>query len=293
MTDVIIIGGGPAGVSAALYTSRAGMGTTIIHKDIGALEKAERIDNYYGTPGQTGPDLINVGLEQAAKAGADIITGEVVKIVLKFIDGHIHFQVETTGASFVAKTLLLATGASRQAPNITGLANYEMKGVSYCAVCDAFFYKGKDVAVLGSSQYALSEAAELLPHVNSLTILTNGAEPDVTMPPEVSIRKERITDIVGDTRLTGVTLEAATLPLDGLFIALGTAGATDLARKLGAFVENNAVKVNANMQTNVPALWAAGDCTGGMKQIAKAVYEGAVAGTNIVRHLRENRNETI
>jgi len=291
--DVIIIGGGPAGVSAALYTSRGGMATTIIHKGIGALEKAERIDNYYGTPGQTGPDLINAGLKQAATAGADIITGEVVKIVLKFIDGQIHFQVETADASIVAKTLLLATGANRQTPNIPGLAEYEGKGVSYCAVCDAFFYKGKNVAVLGNAQYALSEARELLPHVNSLTILTNGSELDVPMPPEVNIRKERITGIVGDTRLTGVTLESENLPLDGLFIAMGTAGATDLARKLGAFIENNAVNVNANMQTNVPALWAAGDCTGGMKQIAKAVYEGAIAGTDIVRHLRENKNETI
>ena len=288
MIDVLIIGGGPAGVSAALYTARAGMKTTIIHKDMGALEKAERVDNFYGSAGTTGRELVEAGLNQAAALGAEIVIGEVVKIVQEFSNEQPMFTVETTVKTFTAAALLLATGAGRPMPKIPGLADYEGKGVSHCAVCDAFFFRGKNVAVLGNGSYALSEAGELLPLVNSLTVLTNGKEPEAEFPPDVIIRKEKIREAVGESRLTGVALEpeGETLPLDGLFIALGTAGATDLARKIGALTEAGSVTVDKNMRTGIPGLWAAGDCTVGMKQIAKAVYEGAVAGTDMVRYLR-------
>ena len=286
MTDVIIIGGGPAGVSAALYTARAGMKTIIIHKGGGALDKAEKVDNFYGSAGVTGPTLLAAGLDHAMDMGAEVISGEVVKIQWNVLEGHFIAEAEST--TYAARALLLATGASRSIPAIPGLADYEGKGVSHCAVCDAFFYKGKDVAVLGSGAYALSEAKELLPLVKSLTFLTNGTKPSTLLPPEITVRTEKIREVLGDTRLTAITLEpdGETLPTNGLFIALGTAGATDLARKAGAFIEDNAVVTDKNMQTGVPGLWAAGDCTGGMKQIAKAVYEGAVAGTDIVRYLR-------
>ncbi|MCL2362039.1 MAG: NAD(P)/FAD-dependent oxidoreductase [Defluviitaleaceae bacterium] len=288
MTDVLIIGGGPAGVSAALYTTRAGLKTTIIHKDSGALTKAERVDNFYGNPGITGVELIAQGLAQATDVGAEVVAGEVVKISVQPNGNDLHFNVETTEKTYSSKALLLATGANRQTPNISGLADLEGKGVSHCAVCDAFFYRNKDVAVLGHSQYALSEANELLPMVKSLHLLTNGQEPDVAFPPEVIIRKEKIQKILGENKLTGGSLknEGEDLPLDGIFIALGTAGATALARKLGALTENNTVIVDENMRTNIPGLWAAGDCTPGMKQIAKAVYDGAVAGMDIVRGIR-------
>ena len=290
MTDIIIIGGGPAGVSAALYTARAGMKTIIIHKGGGALDKAEKVDNFYGSAGVSGPKLLAAGITHAADMGAEIINGEVVKILRDFQDGH--FTVETTSKSYTAQALLLATGASRSTPMIQGLAAYEGKGVSHCAICDAFFYKGKDVAVLGSGPYALSEANELLPLVKSLTILTNGIKPSIPLPPEAIVRTEKIREVLGEARLTAINLEpdGETLPINGLFIAQGIAGATDLARKAGAFTENNAVVVDKSMQTAVPGLWAAGDCTGGMKQIAKAVYEGAVAGTDIVRYLRGGTN---
>lgn len=291
MKDIIIIGGGPAGVSAALYTARAGMNTLIIHKGGGALGKAERVDNFYGNPGITGPALIQTGLAHAIDMGAGIIHGEVVKIVQNYQEGY--FTIETTSGTYTARALLLATGASRSTPAIQGLANYEGKGVSHCAICDAFFYKGKDVAVLGSGPYAVSEATELLPLVNSLTFLTNGDEPSVQLPPGANICKEKIREVTGDKRLTSVTLEpdGESLPINGIFIAIGVAGATELARKAGALIENNSVIVDKNMQTGVPGLWAAGDCTGGMKQIAKAVYEGAVAGTDIIRFLRGVTNE--
>ena len=286
MADAIIIGGGPAGVSAALYTARAGIKTMIIHKGGGALEKAERIDNFYGCGGIAGPELIKTGLAHAAAVGAEITQGEVVKIQRQAQEEH--FIIETTEASYTASALLLATGTSRLTPKLPGLAAYEGKGVSYCAVCDAFFYRGKDVAVLGGGPYALSEAKELLPHAKSITFLTNGKEPSAQLPPEATVHTQKIREIQGDTRLTGVILEpdGEALSLHGLFIALGTAGASDLARKAGAFTENGAVIVDQNMQTGVPGLWAAGDCTPGMKQIAKAVYEGVIAGTDMIKYVR-------
>ena len=288
VVDVLIVGGGPAGVSAALYTARAGIDTTIICMGIGALEKAERVDNFYGNGGITGQALVEVGLSQASDVGVEIITGEVVKIEQQNIDGEWLFSVETADASVTARALLLATGNSRAMPKIPGLIDYEGKGVSHCAVCDAFFYRGQDVAVLGSGKYALSEAKELIPLVNSLTLLTNGNELEALLPAGITVRKEKIREAIGEARLTGIVLEpdGEILPVSGLFLALGIAGATDLAYKLGAFTENNAIIVDKNMRTSVPGLWAAGDCTGGMKQIAKAVYQGAEAGTDMVRFLR-------
>ena len=294
MSDVIIIGGGPAGVSAALYTARAGFKTIIIHKCGGALEKAEKIDNFYGCAGVTGPALLEAGLNHAAEMGAKIICSEVVGIKWQEAGWTVSLAEGREDSSLTARALLLATGASRSTPAIPGLAAYEGKGVSHCAVCDAFFYKGKDVAILGSGPYAISEANELMPLVKSITFLTNGADPSVPLPPDAAVRTEIIREVTGETRLTAVNLEpdGEIVPINGLFVAQGIAGATELARKAGAFIENGAVIVDKNMQTGIPGLWAAGDCTGGIKQIAKAVYEGAAAGMDIVRYLRETVQRT-
>jgi len=287
MLDVLIIGGGPAGVSAALYTVRAGLKTTLIYKDTGALLTADVIDNYYGNPGIGGQDLVNIGLDHAKKTGVITICAEVIKVGVVPDENGLSFLVETTDASYTTRALLLATGANRQSPNINGLESLEGKGVSYCAVCDAFFYKNKDVAVLGHSQYALSEANDLLPIAKSVYVLTNGLEPDVEFPPDVVICKEKINEILGKRKVSGVSfVNTKEVSLNGIFVALGTAGATALARKLGALIENNAVVTDENMRTNIPGLWAAGDCTPGIKQIAKAVYDGMVAGMDIVRQLR-------
>jgi len=297
LTDIIIIGGGPAGVSAALYTARAGLKTIIIHKCGGALEKAERIDNYYGSSGVSGPALYEAGLAHAAEMGAEIIGGEAVSIKWNKTEWTVSLVGEGQDGPpppLTARALLLATGASRPTPAIPGLSAYEGKGVSHCAVCDAFFYKGKDVAVLGSGPYAVSEASELMPLVKSLIFLTNGTEPSAPLPPEANVRKEKIREVQGEARLNAIVLEpdGEVMPINGLFIAEGTASATELARKAGAFAEDGAVVVDKNMQTGVPGLWAAGDCTVGMKQIAKAVYEGAAAGMDMVRYIRKAKDDT-
>ena len=168
------------------------------------------------------------------------------------------------------------------------LAGLEGHGVSWCAVCDAFFYRGKDVAVLGSGEYALHEVQALLPVAHSVTLLTGGAPLTAQFPPEVAVRTEVVEAILGEERVTGVQLkDGGTLEVSGVFVALGVAGSTALARKLGAEVNGSRIVVDDHMQTSLPGLYAAGDCTGGLLQVAKAVYEGAVAGTEAAKALRK------
>ena len=168
------------------------------------------------------------------------------------------------------------------------LAGLEGHGVSYCATCDAFFYRGRDVAVLGSGEYALHEVQALLPVAHSVTLLTGGAPLTAQFPPEVAVRTEAVEAILGEERVTGVQLKnGGTLEVSGVFVALGVAGSTALARKLGAEVNGSRIVVDDHMQTSLPGLYAAGDCTGGLLQVAKAVYEGALAGTEAAKALRK------
>ena len=285
MANVVIIGSGPAGVSAALYTARAGIDTTVLTKGPGALARAEGIENYYGVPGPvSGAELERRGIEGARAVGVKFVEAEAVG--LTFTD---KLTVETLAGDWPADAVILATGAARTAPPLPGLRELEGRGVSYCATCDAFFYRGKDVAVLGSGEYALHEAAALLPLAKSVTLLTGGAPLTAAFPPEVAVRTEKVEAILGDAgKVSGVRLAGGeTLAAEGVFVALGVAGSTALARKMGAEVDGSRVVVDDKMMTTIPGLFAAGDCTGGLLQVAKAVYEGAVAGNEAAKVLRK------
>ena len=286
MAKVVIIGSGPAGVSAALYTARAGIDTTVLTRGPGALARAEGIENYYGVPGPvSGAELERRGIEGAKAVGVQFVEAEAVG--LTFTD---KLTVETLSGDYPADAVILATGASRAAPPIPGLKALEGHGVGYCATCDAFFYRGKDVAVLGSGEYALHEASALLPLAKSVTLLTGGAPLSAEFPPEIALCTEKVEAILGEEagKVTGVRLAGGReLPLDGVFVALGVAGSTALARKMGAEVDGNRIVVDEHMMTTVPGLFAAGDCTGGLLQVAKAVYEGAMAGNEAAKALRK------
>ena len=285
MPDLVIVGSGPAGVSAALYAARAGVRTTVLTKGPGALDRAELIQNYYGfSEPISGAELERRGIEGAKALGVNFVTAEAVG--LTYTD---KLTVETLAGEFPADAVILATGASRAAPKIPGLVGLEGHGVSYCATCDAFFYRGKDVAVLGNGEYALHEVQALLPVVKSVTLLTNGSPLTAQFPPEVALHPEKIDAILGEERVTGVQLNGGGIvELSGVFVALGVAGSTALARKLGAEVGGNRIVVDPRtMQTTLPGLYAAGDCTGGLLQVAKAVYEGALAGTEAAKALRK------
>lgn len=171
MSNIVIIGSGPAGVSAALYTARAGVDTTVLTRGPGALDRAELIQNYYGFAASiSGAELERQGIEGAKAVGVKFVTTEAVG--LTYTD---KLTVETLDGDYPADAVILATGASRATPRIPGLAGLEGHGVSYCATCDAFFYRGKDVAVVGSGEYALHEVQALLPVAASVTLLLNGA----------------------------------------------------------------------------------------------------------------------
>ena len=281
MYDVIVIGSGPAGITAAIYAKRRSLSILVISKGMGALQKAEKIDNYYGFEnGISGKELYENGIKQAKNLGIDFIEDEVINI--EYIN---QFTIETVNSKYEAKAVILATGVSRNVPNIKGIKEFEGKGVSYCAVCDSFFYKGKDVAVLGDGNYAIHEFETLKPIASSVTILTNGNTMVENRDSSIEVNSKKIREFRGDTKLEEVEFEDNTIQnLNGVFIAMGTASSSDLARKIGARIENNNIIVNKNMETTVPGLFACGDCTGGLLQISKAVYEGAKAGLAVLKN---------
>lgn len=283
MGKIVIVGSGPAGCSAALYAARAGMETTVISKGIGALQKAEQIQNYYGfEEGITGAELYRRGVAGAQTVGTQFVTAEVVGL-----DYAATLVVQTTAGDYPADAVILATGTGRIAPKIAGLAEHEGRGVSYCATCDAFFYRGKTAAVLGTGEYALHEVQALLPLAGKVILCTNGEPLTAEFPAGVTVCTEKLEAIKGEKTVTALRLAGGgLLPADGLFVALGVAGSAALARKLGAPVENGRIVVDEKMQTGIPGLFAAGDCTGGMLQVCKAVYEGALAATEAIKQIR-------
>lgn len=285
MEKLIIAGAGPAGVSAALYAVRSGITPLVLHKGGGALEKAVKIENYYGLPHPvSGAELYQNGLEQLKSFQVPVMEEELLAVEY---DGD--YTVHTTEHTYHSKALVLATGAKRNTLALKELKKYEGSGISYCAICDGFFYRGKEVAVLGNGPYALHEAKVLEPLAAKVTILTNGIEADFQgeTPGDIPVETKKLLSAGGEGTLSYVELEdGSRLPVSGLFVALGTADSTDIARKLGLVIENNHILIEPDTSTPLPGLYAAGDCTGGMLQIAKAVYEGALAGTKAVKYLK-------
>lgn len=296
MENIIIIGAGPAGISAALYAARGNMDPLIINTGIGSLEKAEKIENYYGLEQPlSGRELFERGLAQARALGVRILDAQVVGM-----GGFDTFEVKTTVGDFEARSVILATGSRRSSARIPGVKEFEGKGVSYCAVCDAFFYRGKEVAVLGNSDFALHEAEELSHTASRVTIFTDGKKPEFSRENPLPVNTMKIQAIEGDERVSGIRLksdvsmqEAGTgadsfVPAEGVFVALGTAGSSEMARQIGAELnEKGNIRVNEEMETTVPGLYAAGDCTGGLLQVAKAVHDGAQAGLSACQYVRK------
>lgn len=295
MYDVIIIGAGPAGISASLYTVRKNLKTLIIYKEQSALEKAIKIENYYGFEnGISGKELYKTGINQAKNLGAELLEEEATDIKMSNIlinketkkIENITFTVSTLTKSFETKSIILATGSKRNKPNIKNIEQFEGKGVSYCAVCDGFFYKNKNVAIIGNGNYAIQEAKNLQNIAKEITIFTNGKQEPQNQIPNVKINTKEIQEILGqDTVQTIKFKNGEEQAIDGIFIAEGTAGSTDFAKELGAKIDKNVIEVNENMQTSVSGLFACGDCIGGISQIFKNVYEGAKAGIAVANFL--------
>lgn len=279
--DVIVIGNGPAGISSAIYAKRNNLNVLVISKQESNLLLADKIENYYGFEKPiSGKDLYEQGIKQAENLNISLVNEEVVDITFMG-----NYEVSTSSNKYEAKTVIVSTGANRMAPRIKGLKEFEGRGVSYCAVCDGFFYRKKDVAVLGNKEYALHEINVLKQFANSVTLLTNGLE--FNLDDNVNLNLRKIKEIKGNEVVEEIVFEDdSTLKTSGLFVAVGVASSLDFARKLGAEIQNNKLVVNELMQTNLPGLYACGDAVKGTPQIAKAVYEGMVAGMEASKYVR-------
>lgn len=281
MYDVTIIGAGPAGISASLYAKRANLNVLVLYHGKSNLEMSEKVDNYYGFPnGISGKELYNNGIEQAKKLGVEIRELEVfgVQNLGKT------YEIRTSENKIETKTLIIATGNKKLRPDIPGVLEFEGKGISYCAICDGFFFKDKNIAVIGNGKYALNEAKELSHIVKNITILTDGLEVPKT---EYSTNSKKIKAILGEQKVKEIEFEDGTkIEIDGIFIALGEAGASNFAKTLGIMQVEDNIEVNKKMETNIKGIFACGNATGGLLQISKAVYEGAEAGLSAVNYIR-------
>ena len=284
MYDVIILGAGPAGISASLYTKRANLETLILYNDESGLEKASLIENYYGFKnGISGKELYETGIEQAKNIGVEVKKEEVVKI-----ENNIeYFNVVTNTNQYKAKNLILATGNKKNKPKIKGIEKFEGRGVSYCAICDGFFYRNRSVSVLGSGNYAIAETNELINIADNITILTNGEKAPEFRADNVTIDTKEIEEINGENKVEEIKFkDGSSLKTDGVFVAQGVAGSSEFAKKLGIITNKDKIVVNENMETNIKGIYACGDCTGGLLQVSKAVYEGAKAGLQVIAGIR-------
>lgn len=285
MYDCIIIGKGPAGISTAIYISRSNLKCLVVGKDETALKKAKSIENYYGFESPiSGEELFRRGINQAKNQNIEIKNDEVLDI--EYLNNS--YLVKTVNNEYETKTVVLATGKNRKMSNILGEDKFIGKGISYCAICDGYFFKNKNIAVIGSGEYAIHEAGILQNVSDKVTIFTNGCKLPENRSIEIkNVIEGRIDAIRGDKKVENILLnDKRSIPVDGVFIAQGIASSIDFAKKLGIILENNNIVINDIMETNVPGIYAAGDCTGGLLQISKAIYEGAKCGLSIAKKLK-------
>ena len=284
MFDCIIIGGGPAGISASLYLKRSNKNVLVLYKDESQLLKAHKIDNYYGfEEGISGKDLYDAGIKQAKNLGIDLRLEEVLDIQY----GMDNYLVKSDKNIYETKYIILATGNKKLRPNIKGIIDYEGKGVSYCAICDGFFYKKKRIAVIGDSLYAKEEANVLKNVSEDIIILSNGKE---FKNDNFKVIDKEIEALIGDEVLRQVVFkDGSTIDIDACFIAIGSAGGANFAKQLGIMMENDLIITNDNMETNINGIYACGDLVKGIKQVNKAVYEGAIAALDIINKINERK----
>lgn len=282
--DVIIIGAGPAGISASLYAKRAGLSVLVFDNGLSKLESAKEIANYYGTGTISGKQLKENGILQAKALDIDIINKSVDYIEKDFEKDE--FVLKDDKNIYISKTVILASGFAKNKLD-KRLENFKNQNISSCAICDGYFYKDKIVGVLGNSTYALSEAKVLSLVAKQVYVLTEH-KTNFQNFDNIKIIDKKIDKFEGKTKIESVCFsDGSSLPVDGIFVAEGEMDAGDIAKKLGLVLKNNAVLINEKCETNLKGLYAAGDVTGGLSQVAKAVYQGMISGLEIVNYLKK------
>jgi len=303
--DVVIIGGGPAGCTCALYTSRSDLKTVILDKnsEVGALAITHKIANYPGVAGEvSGSELLTMMRDQAVEFGTTYQQAQVFGIDVSGAEK----KVYTPAGTFVGRALVLATGAMGRKASIDGEADFLGRGVSYCATCDGAFYRDSEVAVAGDNPEAIEEAQVLTKFAKTVHWITNkdpkADDPHVNallaQPSVKHWSRTRLLEIEGnDAGVSGIQIkekgstEIQTLPVEGVFVyKSGSKPITDFVGDQVAFTSDGGVEVNEFMETSVEGVWAIGDIRNTpFKQAVVAAGDGCVAAMAIDRYLNSRK----
>jgi thioredoxin reductase (NADPH) len=299
--DVVIIGAGPAGIQAAIHASRRKTEVLLLGRIENSALCAAHVENYAFVEGvQAGRDLLLAGHRQVAQFGARIAPLDVLKVSQA---GEL-FQLELeSGEEIKARTIIFTMGVSKKKLGVPGEQELLGRGVSYCVDCDANFYRGATVTVVGDRSAAVDGALTLLGYAAKVYLLSQKLE----VSPELLARLQqspvevlegaKVKAIEGEKAVTGLQLVSGdTIRTDGVFIELGSKGALQLATQLGVMLDSEHFKyiaTNRKQETNIPGVYAAGDIVGPPYQMAKAVGEGCVAGmeaATLARKLKQKES---
>jgi thioredoxin reductase (NADPH) len=300
--DVIIIGGGPAGLTAGLYASRARLRTLLVENGLfgGQMTTTETIDNYPGFPeGVTGDELSRLMEEQAKRFGMDTTSDEVVEVKLEGAEK----KVFTAESSYACKTLIICTGAEYRKLGVPGEKEFAGKGVSYCATCDGAFFKDSQIVVVGGGDSALTEALFLTKFVKELTIIhrrdalraTKIYQEKAMANPKIKFLWDSVVqEIKGDDVVRAVVVknvktgEIKEFPTEGAFLFVGLLPRTQFLKGLVQMDEAGYIITNDRCETSVKGVFAAGDCRKKLlRQIATSVGDGATAAFAAEKYLEE------
>ncbi len=292
-SEILVIGMGPAGLQAAIHAARKKVKVVVVgRREASALNRAE-IENYFGHPPVAGKELLSYGLEQARRFGAEILEEDVVRMRK---EGDLFVATTDRDREIHAKAIILAMGVSRVKLNIPGEKEFLGRGVSYCASCDAGFFKGKTVAVIGTESEA-AETAILLSEYASKVLWVSA---DLRVSEQLMSKVDRLNvekvpakpaRIIGSQTVTGLQLEdGKVLDVQGVFIALGAKGSMELALEIGLLPDpSGRIDVDRDMRTEMDHVYACGDVTGRPWQLSRAVGQGCIAGENAAAVIRQER----
>ncbi len=295
--DVVIIGAGPAGLTAGLYAVRSGLKTCVVSKDIGGTANSIlMLDNWPGFSGK-GVDLMKQFYEQLKKYDVDFIMGDVNKIEKKGEE----FSVNVGKQEIESKVMILATGTERRKLKIPGEEKFKGKGVSYCVTCDAFFFKDKIVAVIGGSDCAATSALALTDLAKKVYVIYRGEKLRCEDINSKRLEKKKNVEIIynsipreikGGTKVESFILEdGKEISVDGIFIEIGSVALTKIFNNLGLKLDKEKyIVVDEKMATSVEGIFAAGDVTNfKLNQIVVAASQGAIAAKSAYEQIKERK----